>query len=252
MKIISWNINGIKSIWKKGFKNFVKSYNPDILCIQELKSSTDELKNFEIKPYNFFFKCSERKGYAGVAVYTKLKPKSVKYGIGLKEYDKEGRLITLEFSDFYLVTVYAPNSGNGLVRLKYRAKWDRIFSKYIQRLDKIKPVIVTGDFNVAHTEIDLARPKQNYNKSAGYTQTEIDGFTKLLDNRFIDTFRHFHPDKIAYSYWSYRFNARSKNIGWRIDYFLVSKRLLTKTKASEILAKIKGSDHCPLMLNIKL
>ena len=248
-KIISWNVNGIRSVMKKGFLTFVKKQNPDILCIQEIKAQEEhfpEIKK-ELPKYNLYLTSAEKKGYAGTAVFTKIEPKKVTYGLG---NNKEGRVITLEFPEFFLVNVYVPNSGRGLPRLGYRKKWDKAFLNYLKKLNK--PLTVTGDFNVAHEAIDLARPKQNYNKTAGYTQTEIDGFDNLMKAGFIDTFRDLHKDKIEYTFWSHRFNARAKNIGWRIDYFLVSNKIKNKVKKSYTLSNVKGSDHCPIGLDINI
>ena len=250
IKIISWNVNGIRAVMRKGFIDFINKEQPDILCLQEIKSdekSFDVLKD-KIK-YDIYVNPGERKGYSGTSVFSKIKPMNVTYGIGNKKYDKEGRVITLEFPKFFLVNVYVPNSGRGLVRLDYRKEWDKLFLSYLKKLKNKKPLIVCGDFNVAHEEIDLARPKQNYNKTAGYTQAEIDGFDNILKIGLIDSFRRLHKER-AYTYWSYRFNARKKNIGWRIDYFLITKEILNNIKDSYML-NVLGSDHCPIELDLK-
>ncbi|MBU0470765.1 MAG: exodeoxyribonuclease III [Nanoarchaeota archaeon] len=252
MKIISWNVNGIRAIIKKKFLDFVKKENPDILCVQETKAHPDQvdeiLKQFE----HNFWNSAEKKGYSGTAIFSKIKPLSVHYGKDQENHKGEGRIIAVEFETFYLVTVYTPNSGEGLRRLSYRAEWDQNFLKYLQNLEKTKPVIVCGDLNVAHKEIDLSHPKANYNKTAGYTQTEIDGLQKYLDNGFVDSFREFNKEPKQYSYWSYRFNCRAKNIGWRIDYFLVSEKLKEKLKGAFILSEVNGSDHCPVGIELGL
>ncbi len=246
MKIISWNVNGIRANIKKGFLDFVKNENPDILCLQETKAHPDQvdemLSNYPYHHWN----SAEKKGYSGTAIFSKIKPLSVEYGRDKDNHQGEGRIITLEFKTFYLVTVYTPNSGDGLRRLEYRQGWDKRFCAYLKELDQKKPVILCGDLNVAHTEIDLAHPKANYNKTAGYTQAEIDGLERYLDSGFIDSFRVFNHQPKQYSYWSYRFNCRAKNVGWRIDYFLISEELRKKLKDSFILRNVLGSDHCPV------
>lgn len=251
MKIISWNVNGIRAVTKKDFFDDVAKMNPDILCLQETKAQPDEveeaLKDLQDYPYHYY-NSAERKGYSGTAILSKIKPISVTNDIGISEHDTEGRVICAEFEDFYLVNTYVPNSGNGLVRLEYREEWDRDFQNYLKNLAKTKPVILCGDLNVAHQAIDLKNDKSNYNKTAGYTQIEIDGMSRLLDSGFVDSFRHFYPDKEVYSYWSYRFNSRAKNTGWRIDYFIVSESLIDKVKESNILGEYYGSDHCPVEL----
>jgi len=204
----------------------------------------------DLNGYHLYCSSAERKGYSGTAILSKTEPLDVSKGIGIEQHDQEGRVLTADFGDFYLVDVYVPNSGNGLVRLDYRKQWDKDFLIFLKNLEKEKPVIIGGDFNVAHEEIDIARPKANYNKTAGYTQTEIDGFSRLIDAWLVDTFRTLHPDTVAYSWWSFRANARAKNIGWRIDYFLVSAELLPKVQKACIRAEIMGSDHCPVGLEI--
>ncbi len=251
--LYSWNVNGIKAILRKNFKEFMKEYQPEVLCIQETKSQDEEVQKLlsPFEGYYVFSHSAEQKGYSGTAVMTRTKPEEALYGIGKKAYDQEGRTITLKFTDYYLVNVYVPNAGNGLKRLDYRSDWDADFRSYLAQLAKEKPVVVTGDFNVAHEEIDIARPKQNYNKSAGFTQTEIDGFDTHLQKGFIDTFRALYPDKVVYTYWSYRAQARKRNVGWRIDYFLVSQSLWNQVKDSYMLNDVQGSDHCPIVLTLE-
>lgn len=254
LKIISWNVNGIRAAMKNGFSHAMKQINPDILCIQETKAHPEQVDELLTEFPHHYWNSAEKKGYAGTGIFSKIKPLSVSYGLehtSTDEEDKEGRILTLEFKDYYLVTVYTPNSQRGLLRLKYREQWDKDFLLFLKKLEKTKPVIVCGDLNVAHTEIDLANPKSNYNKTAGYTQVEIDGFNNLLSAGFIDTFREFHKESEQYSWWSYMFNARPKNIGWRIDYFLISKALRPKLKDAFILQEIHGSDHCPVGIELK-
>ena len=252
LKLLSWNVNGIRAVISKGFVDFVEKENPDILCIQETKAHPDQVDMY-LKDYeHHFWNSAEKKGYSGTAIFSKIQPKSVTYGMGMEEHDKEGRIITLEFEKFHLVTVYVPNSGRGLVRLDYRKGWDKDFLKYLKGLEKTKPVIVCGDLNVAHTEIDLANPKNNYNKTAGYTQIEIDGFKNFLDAGFIDTFREFVKEGEHYTYWGYWNNLRKRNIGWRIDYFLITPKLKINLQDSFILKDVMGSDHCPVGVEIKL
>lgn len=253
MKIVSFNVNGIRAISKKNFFNDFTAINPDILCVQETKAQDNQVSETleGISDYHLYSNSAIKKGYSGTAVLTKKKPINVSYGIGVKEHDTEGRVLCLEYKGFYLVNVYVPNSGSELKRLDYRQEWDLAFFNYLKELESNKPVVVCGDFNVAHTDIDLARPKQNYNKSAGFIQKEIDGLNRFLDNGFVDTFRHFYPTKVdAYSWWSYRAGARAKNIGWRIDYFLVSESLLPAVKKASIMNDILGSDHCPVSINL--
>jgi exodeoxyribonuclease-3 len=253
MKLVSWNVNGIRAIMKKDFVTSVKALDADILALQETKASPEQAKiALElVNGYQVIANGSkEKKGYSGTAILSRQKPLSVTYDMGIEEHDQEGRVISAEFEDFYLVNVYVPNSGNGLVRLDYREQWDKDFKDHLKKLEKTKPVIVCGDFNVAHQAIDIARPKANYNKSAGYTQKEIDGFTAFVDDGLVDTFRHFHPEEVKYTWWSYRAGARGKNIGWRIDYFLVSKSMLSQVKEAFILNEYMGSDHCPLGISI--
>lgn len=250
MKFISWNVNGIRAIAGKGFSEIFKQLDADFFCLQETKMQEGQLDlNFD--GYTSFWNYAEKKGYSGTAIYTKHTPLSVTYGIGVDVHDHEGRVITLEMEDFYLVTAYVPNSQDGLKRLDYRMTWENDFLAYLLELDKKKPVILCGDLNVAHKEIDLKNPKTNRN-NAGFTDQERDKFTKLLDSGFTDSFRYFYPDvEGAYSWWSYRFKAREKNAGWRIDYFVVSNRLAERMEKAEIHNEIFGSDHCPVELILK-
>jgi exodeoxyribonuclease III len=252
MNIISWNVNGIRAALKKDFLNFVKQADPDVLCLQETKAHPNQVDEMLAQyPHHFWNASKEKKGYSGTAIFSKVEPLSVVYDIGKDEHDQEGRVITLEFRNFFLVTVYTPNSGRGLVRLDYRQTWDKAFLNYLKNLEKNKPVIICGDLNVAHTDIDLANPKGNYNKTAGYTQQEIDGFDNLMKAGFVDTFRMFTKEPHHYTYWGYWNNLRKRNIGWRIDYFLVSKSFQKHVKSSTILSDIMGSDHCPVKLVLK-
>lgn len=253
MKIVSFNVNGVRAIIKKDFIEDMKQMDPDILCLQETKATVEQsieaLSDFS--EYKIFGNEAEKKGYSGTAILTKQEPLSVNYDIGIEEHDKEGRVIALEYTDFVLVNVYVPNSGSDLRRLEYRQEWDRAFLDYLKAHEKNKPVIVCGDFNVAHKEIDLARPKPNYNKSAGFMQEEIDGMDAYTGNGLVDTFRLLHEDEVKYSWWSYRGGARFKNVGWRIDYFLASKSITDRIKAAEIHNSIMGSDHCPVSIEFK-
>ena len=249
--ITTWNVNGIRAIIKKNFAEIIKKINPDILCLQETKAQEDEVKEAlkELtSSYKIYINSAQKKGYSGTAILTKIEPLKVTYGINIPEHDQEGRVITAEYQNFFLVNVYAPNAGQELKRLDYKARWNKDFQNYVKALDQQKPVIITGDLNVAHQPIDLKNPKSNYNKTAGYTEVEIQGFKSLLEAGFIDTFRYLYPEKVAYTYWNYRFNARARNAGWRIDYFLVSKRLIDKVKDVIIHSDIMGSDHCPVSL----
>lgn len=250
MHLVSWNVNGIRAILNKGFFEDVKKLHADILCIQETKAHPDQVDTKLDMYEHHFWSSADKKGYAGTAVFSKIKPLHVSEGIGIPEHDKEGRVLTLEFEKFFLVNVYVPNSGRGLVRLKYREKWDTDFLHYLKKLEKKKAVVVCGDFNVAHTRIDLANPDSNYNKTAGFTQKEIDGFEQFLKSDFIDTFRESHKEGGHYTFWTYMFNARKKNVGWRIDYFLVSKELRSKVKSAIIYKDIMGSDHCPVGIEL--
>lgn len=252
VKLISWNVNGIRAVWKKGFLEFVKAESPDVLCIQEIKAHPDQVDQKLTEYRHHFWNSAERPGYAGTAIFSKIKPISVRYNFGKEENHKEeGRIITLEFAEYHLMTVYTPNSGRGLVRLNYRQEWDQLFLNYVRKLEKKKPVVICGDLNVAHTEIDLANHKSNYNKTAGYTQVEIDGIQRLLDAGYIDSFRSFVKEKGHYTFWSQMFNARARNVGWRIDYFLVSEKLKNKLKDAFILPSVMGSDHCPVGVEMK-
>lgn len=249
MKLISWNVNGLRAIYKKNFEKIFKEFDADIFCLQETKMQEGQLE-VDFEGYEKFFNYAERKGYSGTAIFTKIKPKNVTYGIGIEEHDKEGRVITLEFKDFFLVNSYTPNSGRELARLDYRMEWEDAFRNYLKGLDKTKPVILCGDLNVAHKEIDLKNPKTN-RKNAGFTDEERNKMTKLLDNGFTDTFRKLYPDKEnAYTWWSYMGHAREKNVGWRIDYFIVSDRFAENIKDAVIFPEIMGSDHCPVGLEI--
>jgi len=251
MKIISFNVNGIRAIVKKSFIEDMTRIDPDIICLQETKATVDQVKD-ALKPldnYYVYGNEAEKKGYSGTAIMTKTNPIKVSYDIGISEHDKEGRVICAEYDDYYLMCVYVPNSGSELLRLDYRKKWDKDFCSYIKNLEQSKPVVVCGDFNVAHTSIDLARPKQNYNRSAGFMQDEIDGMDRYTKENLVDTFRYFNPEELKYSWWSYRAGARKKNIGWRIDYFLVSEQLLKEIKSAEIHNEVLGSDHCPVSIS---
>lgn len=254
MKIISWNVNGIRAVVKKEFFEAVDTLNPDILCLQETKAQVDETES-ALKPlthYHKHYNSAERKGYSGTATLSKIQPLSFTNDMGIAEHDEEGRVQCTEYDHFFLVNVYVPNSGQKLARLDYRQQWDADFLAFLKNLETIKPVIACGDFNVAHRAIDLKNDKANYNKVAGYTQIEIDGMDNFLNSQFVDSFRLLHPNEVAYTYWSYRFKARERNTGWRIDYFLVSKSLIDKVKKVSIHSDILGSDHCPISLDIDL
>ena len=253
MRIASWNVNGIRAVMKKAFIESLATLDADILCLQETKAQDDQVVTAleGVEGYHVYSNSADRKGYSGVAILTRKEPLRVFSDIGIAEHDTEGRVLTAEFKDYYLVTVYTPNSGNELVRLPYRETWDRDFLAFVKALEAEKPVLMCGDFNVAHKDIDIARPKPNYNKSAGFTQKEIDGMDAIVEAGFVDTFRHFHPDTVKYSWWSYRAGARGKNIGWRIDYFLGSDNLVKKKiKSAEIWNDIFGSDHCPVSVDL--
>ena len=251
MKLISWNVNGLRACEGKGFSDIFKQLDADFFCLQETKMQEGQL-DLKFDGYESYWNYAEKKGYSGTAIFTKHKPLNVSYGLGIDEHDHEGRLITLEMENFYMITVYTPNSQDGLRRLDYRMKWEDDFREYLMRLDKVKPVIVCGDMNVAHKEIDLKNPKTN-RKNAGFTDEERDKFSKLLASGFTDTFRYFYPDKEGiYSWWSYRFKAREKNAGWRIDYFLASASLSDKLKGAKIHTEIFGSDHCPVEVTVEI
>ena len=250
MKLVSWNVNGIRACVQKGFLEFFNKVNADIFCIQESKLQEGQI-DLNLEGYYDYWNYAQKKGYSGTAIFTKKKPISVSYGIDIEEHDNEGRVITLEFEDFYFITVYTPNSQSELKRLDYRMKWEDDFREYLKKLDNIKPVIVCGDLNVAHKEIDLKNPKTN-RKNAGFTDEERNKFTELLNAGFIDTFRYFYPtEENIYSWWSYRFKAREKNAGWRIDYFCTSKDLEENLVSAYIHTEILGSDHCPIELIVK-
>ncbi len=250
MKFISWNVNGLRACLSKGFADFFELTNADFFCIQETKMQEGQAE-FAPEGYYQYWNSAVKKGYSGTAVFTKKQPLSVSYGLNIAEHDNEGRLITLEYDNFYLVCVYTPNSKRELARLDYRMQWEDAFRVYVSGLDKIKPVIICGDLNVAHSEIDLKNPSTNH-QSAGFSDEERAKFTELLNNGFTDTFRSIYQDKVQYSWWSYMFHAREKNAGWRIDYFLVSNRISDKVKDSYILTDIMGSDHCPVGIDISL
>ena len=254
MKIISWNVNGIRSVQSKGFAETLERLDADCILLQETKAQADQIDKAldGIDSYHIYSNCAERKGYSGVTILSRREPLQIIHDIGITEHDREGRVIVAEFEQFYLLDVYVPNSGEVLARLDYRKTWDAEFLAYCQQLQSKKPLIACGDFNVAHQEIDIARPKPNYNKSAGYTQVEIDGFSRFLDAGLVDTFRHLHPDTVAYSWWSFRGGARARNVGWRIDYVLTSKAVADKVKQAFILPDITGSDHCPVGIVIDL
>lgn len=254
MKLLSWNVNGIRAAVGKGFVDKIHAMQCDVVCLQETKAQDDQVVAAleDLEGYYVFPNSADRKGYSGTAILTTLEPVTVTNDIGIDQHDEEGRVICAEFPGFFLVTVYTPNSGNGLRRLEYRQIWDRDFLAYLQSLKKHKPVILCGDLNVAHRDIDLARPKPNYNKTAGYTQQEISGLDNIVSAGFLDTFRYLHPNSIKYSWWSFRAGARAKNIGWRIDYFLCSEGLTKNIKSADILNEVEGSDHCPVMLELNV
>lgn len=250
MKFISWNVNGLRACEGKGFSDAFRELDADFFCLQETKMQEGQL-DLKYEGYTSYWNYAEKKGYSGTAIFTRHTPLSVTYGMGIEEHDHEGRIITLEMETFYLITVYTPNSQDGLRRLEYRMKWEDDFLAYIRQLDKKKPVIICGDLNVAHEEIDLKNPKTN-RKNAGFTDEERNKMTVMLENGFIDTFRYFYPEqKEIYSWWSYRFKAREKNAGWRIDYFIVSDRLRERLEGAKIHTEIFGSDHCPVELTLK-
>ena len=255
MKLVSWNVNGVRAVAKKDFFKIFEEMSADILCLQETKAQDHQVMEAldPLRGLHIYAHSAVRPGYSGTAVITKKEALNVSRGIGIEEHDAEGRVLSLEFEDFFLVNVYVPNSGNDLRRLDYRQTWDQDFFDYLKGLEKVKPVVACGDFNVAHKEIDLARPKPNYNKSAGFMQEEIDGMDRYTGGGgFVDTFRYFHPDELnEYSWWSYRAGARAKNVGWRIDYFLVSEAYITSLDKAFILQDVLGSDHCPIGIGLK-
>ena len=251
MKLISWNVNGLRAVLKKGFEDFFYDIDADIFCKKKKKMQEGQIENFELKGYKQYWNSAIKKGYSGTAIFTKIEPISVSYGIGIEEHDQEGRVITLEFEKFYLVNIYVPNSKRELERLDYRMIWEDEIRKYLCNLNKKKPVIMCGDLNVAHEEIDLKNPKTN-RRNAGFTDEERNKMTELLNANFTDSYRYIYPEKIAYSWWSYMGNARAKDIGWRIDYFIVSSDIKENIKDAYIFKDIYGSDHCPVGLDIKI
>ena len=252
MKIVSYNVNGVRAAIKKGLLDSFEDMQADVICLQETKAQDDQVLEAlgEDFPHHVSSYSAVKKGYSGTCTISKVAPISVTSGIGIEAHDQEGRVLTSEFEDFYVVNVYVPNSSRELRRLDYRKGWDVDFREYLKGLEAKKPVIACGDFNVAHQEIDIARPKSNYNKTAGYTQVEIDGMTNFLEAGFVDSFRHLHPEEVAYSWWSYRAGAREKNIGWRIDYFLVSEPIADKLKSAAIHPNYTESDHCPISITL--
>ncbi len=248
MKFISWNVNGLRACMNKGFDEYLRKESPDIICLQETKMQREQ-GDFVFDGYYEYWNSAEKKGYSGTAIFSRTLPLHVTYGVGQEEHDREGRVITAEFADFYLVTVYTPNSKRELERLEYRMVWEDVFREYLLNLDEQKPVIVCGDLNVAAEEIDLKNPKTN-RRNAGFTDEEREKFRELKKSGFVDTFRMLHPDEIKYSWWSYMFKAREKNAGWRIDYFLASERIADKIKSAEIHNEVFGSDHCPVSIEV--
>ena len=249
MILISWNVHGLRAVMGKNFMEFFNEIDADCFCLQETKLQEGQIE-MDLPGYHQYWNYAEKKGYSGTAIFTKKEPLSVRYGIGVEEHDHEGRVITLEFEDYYLITVYTPNSQDGLKRLDYRMSWEEDFLAYLKGLEKNKPVIFCGDLNVAHKEIDLKNPKTN-RRNAGFTDEEREKMTNLLDSGFTDTFRYFYPEQITYSWWSYRFKAREKNAGWRIDYFICSDSLRDRLKDAKIHTEVMGSDHCPVELDIE-
>ena len=254
MKLVSWNVNGIRAAMKKDFMQSLATLDCDVLCLQETKAQDDQVMEAlaELEGYHVYANSAVKKGYSGTSIISRVKPVDVSKDISIEEHDQEGRVLCAEYNDFYLVTVYTPNSQNDLKRLPYRQTWDADFLSYVKELEKQKPVVICGDLNVAHKEIDLARPKANYNKSAGYTQAEIDGLDNLVAAGYVDAFREVNPETVKYSWWSYRAGARERNVGWRIDYFLVSPALKERITASDIHNDIHGSDHCPVSVELSL
>jgi len=254
MRVVSWNVNGIRAVLKKDFSESFETMAADIMCFQETKAQCDQVAEAigNIEGFHLVSHSAVKKGYSGTAILSKVAPLRVQYGIGDEEHDQEGRVIAAEFEAFILVTVYTPNSGSELKRLDYRQQWDAAFLAYVQSLEVKKPVLICGDLNVAHKDIDLARPKPNYNKSAGYMQQEIDGIDNLVSAGYVDTFRMHYPEQETYSWWSYRAGARQRNVGWRIDYFLASKEMAAKVSDAHIFTNIMGSDHCPVSVELNL
>lgn len=250
MKLVSWNVAGLRSCLKKGFINFFERVNADIFCVQEAKITDSEL-DFRPDGYEIYINPAEKKGYSGTLIYSKIKPLNVFFGMGIDIHDREGRMITLEFEHFFLINVYVPNSKRELLRLEYRMQWEDDFLRYVQKLEQKKPVIFCGDLNVCHQEIDIANPKSNI-RNPGFTIEEREKFTNLLNHGYIDTYRHQNPNKVIYTWWSYFANARERNIGWRLDYFVISKKMLSNMKESYIYNGIMGSDHCPIGLDIEM
>ncbi|MDY4919468.1 MAG: exodeoxyribonuclease III [Phascolarctobacterium sp.] len=250
MKLFSWNVNGLRACMNKGFADFLAQANPDVICLQETKMQREQA-TFDFPGYHEFWNSAEKKGYSGTAIFTKEEPLHVTYDIGIEEHDKEGRVITAEYKDFYLVTCYTPNSQRELARLDYRMVWEEEFLAYLKKLDAVKPVVLCGDLNVAAEEIDLKNPKTN-RRNAGFTDEEREKFRTLKAAGFVDTFRYLHPEEVKYSWWSYMFKAREKNAGWRIDYFVVSERLASQVRAAEIHNDVFGSDHCPVSIELEV
>lgn len=250
MRLISWNVNGLRACVKKGFDEFVQAIDADVICLQETKLQAGQIA-LSMEGYEQFWNYAEKKGYSGTAIFSRKKPLSVQYGLGIDEHDKEGRVITLEYEEFYLINVYVPNTQEGLARLDYRMQWEDAFRQYILRLEEVKPVIWCGDLNVAHQEIDLKNPSNN-RRNPGFTEEERGKLTEILDAGYLDSYRYFYPDQAeAYTWWSYRFHSRAKNIGWRIDYFCISKILEANMTDAKIHSQVLGSDHCPVELLLK-
>ncbi|HEY4485350.1 MAG TPA: exodeoxyribonuclease III [Nitrospiria bacterium] len=252
MRVVSWNVNGIRAVMKKDFPALLAGMGADVLCLQETKAQDGQVMEAleGVDGYHIYTNSAVKKGYSGTAVLTRKEPRDVRLDMDIAEHDQEGRVVALDFERFFLVNVYTPNSGSELKRLKYRQRWDADFLAYLKKLENEKPLIVCGDFNVAHKEVDLARPQANYNKSAGYMQEEIDGMNNIIAADFIDTFRHKRPDEIKYSWWSFRAGARKRNVGWRIDYVFVSRGMAGAIKDADILNEVTGSDHCPVVLDL--
>lgn len=252
MRMLSWNVNGLRAVMKKDFIASMLAEDVDVICLQETKAQDDQVREAltGFDGYGIFSNSAVKKGYSGTAILSRKQPLAVRNDIGIDEHDQEGRVIAAEFSDYYLVTVYTPNSGSELKRLGYRQQWDQAFLQYLKQLESHKPVIVCGDLNVAHTDIDLARPRENYNKAAGYMQEEIDGMNALIAADFVDSWRHLNPDTRKYTWWSYRAGARERNVGWRIDYFLTSRALAPRIRHADCLNHVHGSDHCPVLLEL--